>query len=192
MIIGAGTQLERTLDALCREIEEQHAGLLCSVLLPDSDGVTMRAAHARAFRKHYCRAIDGVKAGPSAGSCGTAILPCWCRWSSLTLPPIRCGQISAIWLCLMGYVLCWSTPWRRKMGKLLGTFAIYYREPRTLTSVTHSQLIAQCHAPCGSPSRRDRDKTQLRAAEIAIARWWNDSLRSPTLLNWEPVGRGIM
>ncbi|MGB9236784.1 MAG: hypothetical protein WCC04_20435, partial [Terriglobales bacterium] len=72
LIIGKGP-LERTLEALCREIEKQQGGLQCSVILLDADGVTLRSAAGPSLPEEYSRAIDGAKAGPRAGSCGTAI-----------------------------------------------------------------------------------------------------------------------
>src|ERR1700691_6269124 len=72
MIIGQNP-LSRTLEALCREIEEQHAGLLCSVLLLEPDGVTMRSTAAASLPRDDCSAIDCVKAWRCAGSCGTPI-----------------------------------------------------------------------------------------------------------------------
>jgi PAS domain S-box-containing protein len=162
MIIGQNS-LERTLDALCREIEKQHAGLLCSVLLLDSDGVTMRSTAAPSLPLDYCRAIDGVKAGPTAGSCGTAIY---------RKQPVVVSDIAAdpLWVNFRELALshglraCWSTPIASQDGKLLGTFAIYYREPRT-PDAQHFQLIAHATHLAALAIERDRDKTQLRAAE---------------------------
>jgi hypothetical protein len=45
-MIMARAPLRRILHALCSEIEKQHTGLLCSVLLLDADGVTLRSGAA--------------------------------------------------------------------------------------------------------------------------------------------------
>jgi two-component system cell cycle sensor histidine kinase/response regulator CckA len=47
---------------------------------------------------------------------------------------------------------------------MLGTFAIYYREPRT-PDAQHLQIIAHATHLVALAIERDRDKTQLRAAE---------------------------
>ncbi len=47
---------------------------------------------------------------------------------------------------------------------MLGTFAIYYREPRT-PDAQHLQLIAHAAHLVALAIERDRDKTELRAAE---------------------------
>ncbi|MGA7685580.1 MAG: ATP-binding protein [Terriglobales bacterium] len=162
MIIGQNP-LVRTLEALCREIEKQQAGMLCSVLLLDPDGVTLRSTAAPSLPEEYSRSVDGIKAGPCAGSCGTAIYrkqpvvvsdiavdPLWANVRDLALPH--------------GLRACWSTPIASQDGALLGTFAIYYPEPRT-PDARHLQMIAHATHLAALAIERDRDKTQLRAAE---------------------------
>src|ERR1700690_1018003 len=162
MIIGQNP-LGLTLEALCREIEKQHAGLLCSVLLLEPDGITMRSTAGPSLPQAYCRAIDGFKVGPCTGSCGTAIYrrapvvvtdiatdPLWADFRDLALA----HQLRA----------CWSTPIASPDGTLLGTFAIYYREPRT-PDAQHFQLVAHATHLAALAIERDRDQTQRRAAE---------------------------
>jgi two-component system, cell cycle sensor histidine kinase and response regulator CckA len=162
MIIGQNP-LGRTLEALCREIEKQHAGLLCSVILLDQDGVTMRSSAAPSLPQAYCRAIDGVKAGPCAGSCGTAIY----RKQAVVVSDIGSDPL---WVDCRDLALshqlraCWSTPIASQDGNVLGTFAIYYREPRT-PDAQHLQLIAHATHLAALAIERDRDQTQLRVAE---------------------------
>lgn len=162
MIIGQNP-LGRTLEALCREIEKQHAGLFCSVLLLEADGVTMRNTAAPSLPEEYSRAIDGVKAGPYAGSCGTAIY----RRAPVIVSDISSDPLWADYRDLAlahGLRACWSTPIASQDGELLGTFAIYYREPRT-PDVQHFQLIAHATHLAALAIERDRDQTQLQAAE---------------------------
>lgn len=72
-MIMAQSPLSKTLDALCADIEQHDRGMLCSVLLLEADGVTLRNGAAPSLPEEYSRAVDGVKIGPCAGSCGTAI-----------------------------------------------------------------------------------------------------------------------
>src|SRR5260370_1651972 len=72
MIMGQ-SPLPKILDALCADIEKNHCGMLCSVLLLEADGVTLRNGSAPSLPQEYSQAIDGMKIGPCAGSCGTAI-----------------------------------------------------------------------------------------------------------------------
>jgi PAS domain S-box-containing protein len=162
MIMGQ-SPLRKTLDALCADIEQHHSGMLCSVLLLDADGVTLRHGAAPSLPKEYSQAIDGAKSGPCVGSCGTAIYrkqpvvvsdiatdPLWADYRHLALPH--------------GLRACWSMPMASQDGTMLGTFAIYYRERRA-PEAEHLQLIARATHLATLAIERDRDKTQLRAAE---------------------------
>jgi len=162
MIMGQ-SPLPKILDALCADIEKHYCGMLCSVLLLDADGVTLRHGAAPSLPQEYSQAIDGMKIGPCAGSCGTALYrkqpvvasdlatdPLWADYRQLALPH--------------GLRACWSSPIPAQDGSMLGTFAIYYREPRT-PDAQHLQLIAHTTHLVALAIERDRDKTQLRAAE---------------------------
>lgn len=150
------------LNTLCTHIETNYAGLLCSVLLLDADG-TLRHGAAPTLPKAYNRAIDGLKIGPSEGSCGTAAYrhqpvivsdiasdPLWTNYRELALPH--------------GLRACWSMPIASQGGAILGTFAIYYREPRTPDG-EHLQLIAHATHLAGIAIELDRAQAELRAAE---------------------------
>src|SRR5580704_16248248 len=71
-MISSQTSLPDVLESLCRFMEQQFPGMLCSVLLLDSDGTTLRHGAAPSLPIEYSRTIDGVSIGPGVGSCGTA------------------------------------------------------------------------------------------------------------------------
>jgi PAS domain S-box-containing protein len=162
-LILARAPLPEILNALCVEVERQNTGLLCSVLLLEADGVTLRSGAAPSLPPEYCQAIDGAKSGPTAGSCGTAVYrreqvvvsdiatdPLWAEYRQFALPH--------------GLRACWSTPIVVQDGAIFGTFAIYYREPRT-PDAGHLQIIAHATHLAGIAIEHDRAQTQLRAAE---------------------------
>jgi PAS domain S-box-containing protein len=162
-IVMAHAALPDVLDALCRNIEKQYSGLLCSVLLLDADGKTLRHGAAPSLPKEYCQAIDGVQTGPSVGSCGTAAY----RRQQVIVPDIATDPLWADFRHLAlahGLRACWSTPIAAQNGKILGTFAIYYREPRT-PEAEHLQLIAHATRLAAIAMEWDRDKAELSAAE---------------------------
>src|SRR5262249_49719210 len=66
------TSLEDSLAIICRLLEQQAPGLLCSVLLLDHDGTRLHHAAAPGLPESFRRAIDGRAIGPNAGSCGTS------------------------------------------------------------------------------------------------------------------------
>jgi PAS domain S-box-containing protein len=162
-MVMAQSPLRTTLDALCLNIEQHHPGTVCSILLLDADGVTLRSGAAPSLPEEYNRAIDGLKIGARVGSCGTAVYrkqpvivsdiasdPLWTEYRVLALS--------------VGLRACWSTPIIAQNGEVLGTFAIYYRETR-VPDAEDLRLIAHASHLVALAIERDRDKSQLKAAE---------------------------
>jgi CheY-like chemotaxis protein len=136
-MIAKGHALSMILDALCRLVEELSKGSLSSILLLDPDGKRLWHGAAPSLPKSYTDAIDGGFIGPAAGSCGTAAYrkepiivadiaqdPLWADYRDLALP--------------YGLRACWSTPVLASDGRVLGTFAIYSREPSSPTPQQHN------------------------------------------------------
>jgi PAS domain S-box-containing protein len=162
-MIRTQAPLPKILDVLCTHIEQRYAGLHCSVLLLDADGTTLRHGAAPSLPSAYSSLVDGVKIGPCAGSCGTAAYrkqavvvcdiatdPLWANCRQFALPH--------------GLRACWSSPIVSQDGKVLGTFAVYYCEPRT-PDAEHVQLVAHATHLAGIAIEHDRAKAELRAAE---------------------------
>jgi PAS domain S-box-containing protein len=162
-LIMAQTPLPDVLDSICIQIESRFAGLLCSVLLLENDGSTLRSSAAPSLPKEYCQAIDGFQIGPSVGSCGTAVF----RRNQVVVSDIANDPL---WIDYKQLALrhnlraCWSTPIASQDGKILGTFAMYYREPRS-PDAEHLQVTAHATNLAGIAIERDRVKAELRAAE---------------------------
>jgi len=125
--------LEETLSALIGIVEStSRTGVLGSILLLDPDGKHLRHGAAPNLPELYCAAIDGAAIGPKAGSCGTA---------AFTGQPIFVSDIATdpLWEDYAEFALscglraCWSTPILTGEDKVLGTFAMYHREPREPT-----------------------------------------------------------
>src|SRR5262245_39504312 len=69
-MIAVGRPLPDVLTALCTTIERQVPGMLCSILM--LEGETLRHGAAPSLPSDYNAAVDGIRIGPSVGSCGTA------------------------------------------------------------------------------------------------------------------------
>jgi PAS domain S-box-containing protein len=162
-MVTAHAALPEILDTVCRNIEKHQGGLLCSVLLLDNDGKTLRQAAAPSLPREYSQAVDGVQSGPCAGSCGTAVY----RRQQVIVSDIATDPLWAGYRDLAlahGLRACWSTPIASQDGGILGTFAVYYREPRA-PDEEHLQLIAHATHLAAIAMEWDRDKAELNAAE---------------------------
>jgi len=128
-MMARGDSLALVLDALCRVIEELFSGLLASILLLDPNGKRLWHGGAPSLPRGYIDAINGVSIGPAVGSCGTAAY----RAEQVIVSDIATDPLWADYRDLglaHGLRACWSTPILSSEDGVLGTFAIYYREPR--------------------------------------------------------------
>src|SRR5580692_13087624 len=162
-LIRAQAPLPKILDVLCANIEKQHPGLLCSILLLDLDGKTLRHGAAPGLPSEYSRLVDGVQVGPRAGSCGTAVY----RKQAVVVSDIATDPLWTDYRQAAqahGLRACWSTPIASQDGGILGTFAVYYREPRTPDG-EHLQLIAHATHLAAVALEWDRAQAELKSAE---------------------------
>ncbi|WP_404307407.1 GAF domain-containing protein [Neorhodopirellula lusitana] len=127
--LAQGASLDEVLHTLVEVAEESRPGLIASVLLLDTESGRLRNGASRQLPQFYCDAVDGVMPGPQVGSCGTAVYtgkrvivedistnPLWEQTKEVALK----ASLRA----------CWSEPIVGTGGEVLGTFAMYYREPR--------------------------------------------------------------
>jgi len=130
--LAANAPLSEILTRLVLLIESQSPGMLCSVLLLSEDGDHIRHGAAPSLPKEYVEAIDGQPIGPKHGSCGTAMY----RGEPVCVTDISSDPLWEDYRDLAvanGLQACWSTPILSGRGKVLGSFAMYYKEPRTPT-----------------------------------------------------------
>jgi PAS domain S-box-containing protein len=166
-MIARDGPLEEILEKLVLIVEAQFAGLLCSVLLLDEDGQHARHGAAPSLPKPYSEAIDGMCIGPKAGSCGTAMYrrepvvvtdilqdPLWEPYRAVAEP--------------YGLRACWSTPILTHSGKALGSFAMYYREPRSPNPSETRALELATHL-AGIAIERKLTREQLQRSEAYLA-----------------------
>jgi PAS domain S-box-containing protein len=169
-MIARDAPLEEILENLVRVVEAQFAGLLCSVLLLDDDGQHVRHGAAPSLPQPYTKAIDGLCIGPNAGSCGTAMYrrepvivtdilqdPLWEPYRDVAEP--------------YGFRACWSTPILAHSGNALGSFAMYYREPRS-PSATETRALEMATHLAGIAIERKlarQERERLRQAHADLA-----------------------
>src|SRR6266566_911254 len=129
-MVAKSDSLSDILEILCLLVEEQSSGVLASILLMDANGKQLRHGAAPNLPKAYTEAIDGAFIGSSVGSCGTAAY----RAEQVIVSNIATDPLWDAFrdLALSHSLLaCWSTPIFSSEGNVIGTFAMYYREPRS-------------------------------------------------------------
>jgi PAS domain S-box-containing protein len=166
-MIARGDSRTHILDALCRLVEELASGALSSILLLDPKTNQLRHGAAPSLPIKYTEAIDGQVIGPCAGSCGTAAY----RAEPVIVSDIATDPLWADYRDLAlayGLRACWSTPILSSAGKVLGTFAVYYREPRNPTP-HENELIEQITHLASIAVEREHAEEALHKAQADLA-----------------------
>ncbi|QJE73985.1 HAMP domain-containing histidine kinase [Aerophototrophica crusticola] len=165
---AAGADLAAVLAALCRGIEEQIDGALCSIVLVTPDGLRITNGAAPRLPKEYLDAIEGVAVGPDAGSCGTAIY----RREPVVVADIATDRRWARYkdaALAHGLRACWSLPILTPEGEALGAFAIYLKEPRQPQDWELGQARRATHlASLAIAGRRAAEQLEQAKAEAEL------------------------
>ena len=134
-MIASGTTLATILEHLCLAIDGQNPAMMSTVLLVEPDGERLRPAAGPRVPRAWPGATAPVLIAPDVGSCGAAAfhrelvvvsdIASDPRWSGD--PPRPSGRLAVT----HGICASWSQPLLSKDGQVLGTFCMYYPEPRT-------------------------------------------------------------
>lgn len=128
--IAQNEGLRETLVALLMFSEEQIEDTVASIQIVAADGLFIESCIAPKMAETFRSAVIGVKLGPRAGSCGTAMYekrvvivedigsdPLWADYRDLAISH--------------GLHACWSHPIMSSGGRVLGSFALYFRYTRS-------------------------------------------------------------
>jgi PAS domain S-box-containing protein len=140
-MVASCHSMSEILEAICRLVESTASGCYCSVVLVDPSGTRVEHGAAPSLPTSYMSACIGRPVNIDAGPCAMAaylneqVIAAdlttdmrWVEWRPMALAH--------------GLQSCWSTPISSAAGKVLGTFALYYSQPRTPTPL-HQSLIEQ-------------------------------------------------
>ncbi|MBT9441788.1 MAG: EAL domain-containing protein [Acidovorax sp.] len=148
---------------VCREVERIAPEVTASILSVDELGLLHPLA-APGLPPAICQALDGVPIGPCAGSCGTAAF----RRAPVVVTDITTDPLWADYRTLFepsGMRACWSSPICDHAGKVIGTFAFYFREPRAPDAL-HHRLVDVCLHLCALAI--ERNATRQRIHQLAF------------------------
>src|SRR5437879_4650237 len=162
--IASGAPLAESLGTLARLVEEQAPQMHCTVLLADAEERSLSFIAAANLPQDFKEGVAPyLKIAPGMSVCGTAAYlrePIYAadvaidpRWAHFRDVAVRNG-LRAIW----------STPVVGDDHSVLGTFAMYYGEPR-LPAPEHIQLIDMAIQMARVAIQAKRDEDRLRASE---------------------------
>ena len=151
--------LADVLELICREVERIAPEMAASILEVDEHG-RLQSLSAPSLPAAYSAALCGVPIGPSVGSCGTAAF----RNEAVLVTDIASDPLWADYKHLalaLGFVGCWSTPIRSSQGRVVGTFAFYFRQ-RMVPDLFHQQIVNACVHLCALALQREHARGQIR------------------------------
>ncbi|MBD0393148.1 MAG: PAS domain S-box protein, partial [Microcoleus sp. C1-bin4] len=128
-MIAKGAPLGDTLNTLVEIMEQQSRDVIGSILLLAPDGKHLLHGAAPSLPDSYNAAIHGIAIGPDVGSCGTAAFSC----QQVSVTDIASDPLWENYRDLalsFGLRACLSTPIFSSQGQVLGTFGMYYSQPR--------------------------------------------------------------
>jgi formate hydrogenlyase transcriptional activator len=166
-MIAGGACLKDVLENLCRAIDAQSPGVITSVMLMDPDGKRLWPAASQRVPKEWVSAITPLPIGARMGSCGTAAFRKQRVINSdIATDPLWSGSPAEEYREIAlrnGLRATWSQPVISKSDELLGTFAMYYSEPRS-PSASDLQLIEGAGHIALIATEAERSRTALKIA----------------------------
>jgi PAS domain S-box-containing protein len=168
-LVAGDHAMSEILDALCQLVESITSGCYCSVVLADPSGARFEQAAAPSLPSSFITSVVGRPVNPDAGPSAMAAylneqvvaadLTSEKRWDASEW--VRIAQ-------LHGIQACWSSPITSAAGKVLGAFALYYKEPKTPTPL-HRILIKQFSDIASIAIERTRAAEAMRESDARKA-----------------------
>lgn len=130
---ASGAPLTQVLEFLAREVEgHSQQGAMMAIHLLDDGAKRFEQLGAPSLPTSYAQAVNGMEVSSATGPCCAAIA----RGRRVVVADISAsGEFPAFaaFVLPLGIRAGWSTPIFSSTGKVLGTFASYYRETREPT-----------------------------------------------------------
>jgi two-component sensor histidine kinase len=178
--VARGGKLDEVLRDIVLAVEKASSTeMLASILILSEDGRHLEEGAAPSLPADYNAKIHGIAIGPRAGSCGTAAF----RGEPVFVSDIAGDPLWADFRELAGrhgLAACWSVPIRGADGKVLGTFANYYRVPKSPTprDIEAIAMMAQTTAIAIERHRRDAERDKEEEQRVLLMRELNHRVKN--------------
>jgi PAS domain S-box-containing protein len=168
-MVASSCPLTDVLTALCKFVEDTSSDCYCGVYLIDWSGSKFRIGAVSSLPATFNDPVDGLTVSPQVGPCGVAALTkTQVIATDLEIDPL--WQSSAIRPLALAHGIRshWSTPIYDREGRVLGTFAIFHREPASPTQI-QQDLIAQVTHIASIAIERALSEAALKRSEAFLA-----------------------
>ena len=178
--IAAGLELDVVLERITRFTEAHGTGLIASIMLAEPGEPMLRLASAPSLPAAYRAAVQAVPIGPSDGACGSAAF----RGERAVVSDIATDPRWAYGRDLAlahGLRAAWVVPFFGTAGAVLGTFVLYYREPREPATVDLQVVEIATHLTEIAVERERNQQALSRSTRLFVQ-----------VLENLPVGVGVL
>ena len=167
-MVASNCPLTDVLTALCKFVEDTSSDCYCGVYLIDWSGSKFRIGAVPSLPATFNDPVDGLTVSPQVGPCGVAALT-KTQVIATDLESDPLWQSSAIRPLALAHGLRshWSTPIYAQEGRVLGTFAIFHREPARPTQI-QQDLIAQVTHIASIAIERALSEAALKRSEAFL------------------------
>jgi PAS domain S-box-containing protein len=167
-MIASGRPVADVLEALCRFVEGTASGSYCSIMLLDPSGAKLQEAIAPSIAPEFNDSARGWSLSRVGGPCVMAARE---NVQVIMSDVASDDRWRNSWRALAqqhGLRSCWSTPIVSQAGKVLGTFALYQREPG-IPNPLQLELIEQFTNIASIALERAQRDAALRQSEARLA-----------------------
>jgi len=126
-LVANENSIETILNEIIKSVEARNNHMICSILLLDESGKRLSKGAAPSLPEDYTSKLNNMLIGEKVGSCGAAVY----LKKRVIISDISTNEnwkyaknlANKFNLCA-----CWSQPFFSSSNKVLGSFAIYYKE----------------------------------------------------------------
>ncbi|WP_202864040.1 sensor histidine kinase [Dyella jiangningensis] len=137
-------------------------GRRCAFYIADVSGSHL--THVVGMPESYAAAVDGFVISPESLACGLAVA----TGEPVVTPDVLQDSRWSPWTWLageFGYRGCWSFPVETSTGRLVGSFAFYFEEPKAPEASDYELAAAMTQAAAIIISRHQENEERVRVEE---------------------------
>ncbi len=131
-LIAKAKPIEYILDEIIKSVEKRNSNMICSVLLYNSADNKLYKGAAPSLPDDYNDKLNGMIIGEKVGSCGAAV---YLKERVIVedISKHENWQKAKNFAAKFNLRACWSQPILSSNDEILGSFAIYYKKPKSPT-----------------------------------------------------------
>jgi len=126
-LVASENSIEKILNEIIKSVEARNQNMICSILILDESGQRLLKGAAPSLPEYYTTKLNNMLIGEKVGSCGAAVYLKQ-RVIVSDISTHENWKYAKKLAAKYNLHACWSQPFFSSKNKILGSFAIYYKE----------------------------------------------------------------